>query len=129
MKFMAMLICAAAMTVFTSCTVDPEEGIVGRWECTHLDFGDGEALMQALVGENSESIYQDGIIWEFFIDGSLVRTSPNGEQDSTRYTISGDQLYMDNMDGLPCEIEKITNRKLRLTYTYLFKTTLDFKRI
>lgn len=126
---MAMLICAAAMTVFTSCTVEPEEGIVGRWECTHLDFGDGETFMQALIGENSESLYQDGMIWEFFADGTHVITRPDGSQDTTRYRVSGNQIYMDNMDGLPWEIEKITNRKLRLTYTYLFKTTMDFKRI
>lgn len=107
MKVMAMLVCVAAMTMFTACTKSNEELIIGKWK----------TISQA-ANDNVHTLPENqSIVWDFAENGTLVVTMSVGDVSlpaEGTYTVDGDNLtYSVSPDEvMNCTITKLNKKEL-----------------
>ena len=114
-----MLLFVVSMTALTSCNKEAEQLIVGKWECVSASYSDD--------GVTFPTPDLKGMIWQFYADGSMVVTTPEGythEFDliglSPSYIILGNLLtisYTDYDGDLESDvyvIQELTKNKLLL---------------
>ena len=109
MKVLAMLVCVAAMTMFTACSNSNEELIIGKWKT--VSTGTNGTLNQ--LPDNQS------IVWEFFEDGALKVTMSINEVEMPlegTYTVDGDNLtYSVTQDEvMHCTITKLDKKEMSI---------------
>lgn len=122
MKFFAAMCCAAMMLVFTSCSKDLEDEIVGSWKMV------SETVTETYNGQShSETEYPeegDSVIYTFNEDNTytvVITYDGNDFTTTGTYSINGDKLTINPEDDDPTiSTLEIDGNNMTITYSESF---------
>lgn len=124
LKFFAMMLSIAAMGLGTSCSKDDEETIVGEWKLTYAETtsveidGNGHVYRITTTSDDYPDDFEEKM--EFTKDGIVYTwVYANGEahEKQDRY-VEHDGYVVFSLENMQYKIEKLTNKKLILSYNY-----------
>lgn len=142
-SFMIMLLVAMVSLCLTGCTPNPdtpdigEVSIVGKWECTILQYS-SEELGEYEEGE--QLFKNDEYIWIFDEDDRMKHYYDGELGGKYDYEVMNNKLYSkffkDGFETHYATINKLTSNKLSITakyeaddYDYWIEYTYNFERI
>jgi len=99
LKVLAMMFCIAAMGLATSCSKEPKDLIVGKWEVT-------------TIGGRTDKV-PEGFIWNFSANETFSVSREGTSFNGTYYLVNDEKLTMtvDN-DPITVTIEELSKSKM-----------------